>query len=113
MPSKIVELQDAEFFVTAGTPMMPGAVDMCAHDCRRFFPRRATFLCVMLAALWVPNAGAATLDEAAEHYRRYLIEDIGRALTGVRTLRERLGANDLDGAKRAWIEARIGWERSE
>ena len=93
--------------------MMPGAVDVQAHDCRRFFPRRAAILCVMLAAVWAPSAGAAALDEAAEHYRRYLIEDIGRALTGVRALRERLGANDLDGAKRAWIEARIGWERSE
>src|SRR5215470_2886584 len=93
--------------------MMPGAVDVHAHDCRRFFPRRAAILCVMLAAVWAPSAGAATLDEAAEHYRPYLIEDIGRTLTGVRTLRERIGANDLDGAKRAWIEARIGWERSE
>jgi iron uptake system component EfeO len=93
--------------------MMPGAVDVHAHDCRRFFPRRAAFLCAMLAALWAPNAGAAALDEAAEQYRRYLIEDIGRALAGVRTLRERLDANDLPGAKRAWIEARIGWERSE
>src|SRR5262249_3095994 len=38
---------------------------------------------------------------------------IGQALTGVRTLRERMEAKDLDGAKRAWIEARVGWERSE
>jgi len=67
----------------------------------------------MLVATSAPNAGAAPLDEAAERYRPYLIEDIGRALTGVRTLRERIGANDLDGAKRAWIEARVGWERSE
>ena len=60
-----------------------------------------------------PNAGAAGLDEGVERYRRYLIEDIGQALNGTRTLRERIAANDLDGAKRAWIEARVGWERSE
>src|SRR5262249_43478094 len=28
-------------------------------------------------------------------------------------LRERIAANDIDGAKRAWISARVGWERSE
>jgi len=28
-------------------------------------------------------------------------------------MRERMEAHDLAGAKRAWIEARIGWERSE
>jgi iron uptake system EfeUOB component EfeO/EfeM len=42
-----------------------------------------------------------------------LIEDIGAALAGARTLRERLAANDLDGARKAWIAARVGWERSE
>src|SRR5262249_52308008 len=45
--------------------------------------------------------------------RHYLIDDIESALTGTRALRARIGANDLDGAKRAWIQARTGWERSE
>jgi iron uptake system EfeUOB component EfeO/EfeM len=74
---------------------------------------RAALLCTILAATWVPNVSAAPLDDAADHYRRYLIEDIERALTGARVLRERIGAGDLEGAKRAWIDARIGWERSE
>src|SRR5262245_21949636 len=80
---------------------------------RRLLPFRAALLCTILAATWVPSVSAAPLDDAAEHYRRYLIEDIERALIGARVLRERIGAGDLEGAKRAWIEARIGWERSE
>jgi iron uptake system component EfeO len=59
------------------------------------------------------GARAATLEEAAERYRPHLIEDIQASLAGVRVLRERIEANDLDGAKRAWIAARVGWERSE
>jgi iron uptake system component EfeO len=74
---------------------------------------RAAVLGAIAATALVANAGAAPLETAAEGYRRYLIEDIGQALAGARTLRERLAANDLDGAKRAWISARGGWERSE
>jgi iron uptake system component EfeO len=75
--------------------------------------RRAVILGVIVAIALAANASAAPLEASAEGYRRYLIEDIGEALNGARTLRERLVAADLDGAKRAWIEARIGWERSE
>ena len=76
--------------------------------------RRAAVLGVIVAIALASNAGAAPLEASAEGYRRYLIEDIGQALNGARTLRERVVAADLDGAKRkAWIEARIGWERSE
>ena len=56
---------------------------------------------------------AAPLDDAAERYRPYMIEGIGRALAGARDLRERVVAKDLAGAKKAWISARAGWERSE
>ena len=67
-----------------------------------------------IAALAVaPQAGAAPLEARAESYRHYLIDDIGQALAGARTLRERLAEHDLDGARKAWIAARVGWERSE
>jgi iron uptake system component EfeO len=56
---------------------------------------------------------AAPLDDAAEKYRPYMIEGIGQALAGARDLRERVAAKDLAGAKKAWISARAGWERSE
>jgi iron uptake system EfeUOB component EfeO/EfeM len=75
---------------------------------------RSLLLGTIAVLVIVPlRAGAAPLKAAAESYRRYLIDDIGRALAGARALRERLAAHDLDGAREAWIAARVGWERSE
>jgi iron uptake system EfeUOB component EfeO/EfeM len=73
----------------------------------------AALLCVVVALAAPPRAAATPLDEAAETYRRHLIDDIGQSLTGARTLRARIAADDLDGARQAWIDARVGWERSE
>ncbi|MEJ0094926.1 MAG: EfeM/EfeO family lipoprotein [Methylocella sp.] len=56
---------------------------------------------------------AAALDEAVGRYRNYLIEDIDRAFAGARQLRECIVAGDIECAKKAWISARGGWERSE
>jgi iron uptake system EfeUOB component EfeO/EfeM len=56
---------------------------------------------------------AETLEEAAERYRPYMIEQIDQSLAGARALRECLKADDLDGAKRQWMAARVGWERAE
>lgn len=56
---------------------------------------------------------AGQLDAAAERYRPFMIESIGQSLAGARDLRDRVIAQDLDGAKKAWISARTGWERSE
>jgi iron uptake system EfeUOB component EfeO/EfeM len=42
-----------------------------------------------------------------------MVEQIDQSLAGARLLRERIAAGDVDGAKTAWIEARIGWERAE
>src|SRR6266702_3375562 len=71
--------------------------------------------CIALLVLWTGMRAihAAPLDEAAERYRPYMIEGIGDALAGARALRERAAANDLVGARKAWISARAGWERSE
>jgi iron uptake system component EfeO len=71
--------------------------------------------CVLLLMLraGVSATNAAPLDDAAERYRHYMIEGIGQALTGARHLRERVAAKDLTGARKAWISARAGWERSE
>jgi iron uptake system component EfeO len=74
---------------------------------------RSHLLGAIVALAVVPQAGAAPLAAAAESYRRHLIDDIGQALAGARALRERLAAGDLDGARKAWIAARAGWERSE
>jgi iron uptake system component EfeO len=67
----------------------------------------------IVALAVVRQAGAAPLEAAAESYRHHLVEDIGQAVAGARALRERLAAHDLDGARKAWIAARVGWERSE
>jgi iron uptake system component EfeO len=56
---------------------------------------------------------AATLDDGAEQYRFHLIADADGALASTRTLAASAAAGDLAGAKQAWIEARVGWERSE
>jgi iron uptake system component EfeO len=75
---------------------------------------RVAGVLVLLAVLSGMRAVfAAPLDEAAERYRPYMIEGIGHALEGARELRERATADDLAGARRAWISARAGWERSE
>jgi iron uptake system component EfeO len=65
------------------------------------------------ALLEMAPARATTLDDGAEQYRSHLITDIDRTLASARTLVASAAAGDLAGAKQAWIEARIGWERSE
>src|SRR5262245_10686788 len=60
-------------------------------------------LCLLLLVLGLQQADAAKLDDAAERYRPYMIEGIGSALAGARDLRDRAAANDLIGAKKAWI----------
>ncbi|WP_407180564.1 EfeM/EfeO family lipoprotein [Bradyrhizobium sp. STM 3562] len=75
---------------------------------------RAAAHLAALGLLFAANpSSAAALDDAVERYRPYMVEGIGDALTGARALRERAAAKDLAGAKRAWISARAGWERSE
>ena len=56
---------------------------------------------------------AASLDSAAERYRPQLAAAVEQCLTGAQTMRERIVAQDLEGAKKAWIASRVGWERSE
>jgi iron uptake system component EfeO len=68
---------------------------------------------ILYGVLLIPPARADTLAEAAEHYRPLMIEQIEQSLAGSRLLRARIAAGDLDGAKTAWIEARVGWERAE
>ncbi|WFU56905.1 EfeM/EfeO family lipoprotein [Bradyrhizobium pachyrhizi] len=73
----------------------------------------AACLALLAAFAGVRGANAGALEEGAERYRPYLIEGVASALTGARALRERAAAADLPGAKKAWLSARAGWERSE
>jgi iron uptake system component EfeO len=76
---------------------------------------KSVALSLMLLTLVVGarTAQAGALDDAAERYRPYAIDGIGSALSGARDLRERVAAKDLSDAKKAWLSARAGWERSE
>lgn len=74
---------------------------------------RLAVLCVVFGGAAAHQLQAAPFDEATEHYRRVMIADMDRALAGAQVLRDRINANDIPGAKKAWIDARIGWERSE
>jgi iron uptake system component EfeO len=82
-----------------------------AQTCRRACPLLGA--AVLFAGSLISPVRADCLAEAAEHYRPIMVEQIDQSLSGARTLRERIATGDLDGAKTAWIEARIGWERSE
>jgi iron uptake system component EfeO len=75
--------------------------------------RGAVCLALLMLGTGLRATIAAPLDDTAETYRPYMIEGIGQALAGARNLRERVAAGDLTGAKKAWISARAGWERSE
>jgi iron uptake system component EfeO len=97
---------------------------MNVNQCSRFpavrVPRAVSRWAALLsiAALGAALVGtkpgrAATLDDGAEQYRSHLITDVDRTLTSARTLATSAAAGDVAGAKRAWIEARVGWERSE
>jgi iron uptake system component EfeO len=74
---------------------------------------RNLLLSTAVALTLAPQAMATPLEAAAGNYRSYLIDDIGQALASTRTLRECLAAKDFEGARKAWIAARGGWERSE
>jgi hypothetical protein len=102
-----------EFLFDLEPALINVRIRKAVHGHRRSFLWRAFTLCLFCAATLVTGARASSLDRAAEQYRRYLIDDIGHSLAGTRTMRERMEAHDLVGARQAWIEARIGWERSE
>src|SRR5271155_648445 len=68
---------------------------------------------IVLVVAYLSPARAEALADAAERYRPLMAEQIDQSLAGARLLRERLAAGDLEGAKTAWIDARIGWERAE
>ncbi|WP_423967635.1 EfeM/EfeO family lipoprotein [Bradyrhizobium sp.] len=56
---------------------------------------------------------AVPLDTGIERYRSLLVADIDRSVASVQKLRANVTSGDLAAAKQAWIEARVGWERSE
>jgi iron uptake system EfeUOB component EfeO/EfeM len=76
-------------------------------------PMRLTALCFALWVVAVAAAHGEPFDAAVEEYRLAMIENIGQALSGARDLRDALNRRDFINARKAWIGARVGWERSE
>lgn len=72
-------------------------------------------LSLTVALLAAPAAIAAPLAVADKMiaYRTIVTGQIHDARAGAKALVKALEANDMAGAKAAWIEARQGWERSE
>jgi iron uptake system component EfeO len=72
--------------------------------------RRATLLALILGFA-APVAQAAEPDPAA--FRPYAAALLDRLVIGTEQLASEVDAGNLDGAKQAWIAARVGWERGE
>lgn len=67
----------------------------------------------LTAASHAAPVRGGNLAATAEQYRPIMVKDIDQSLAGARLLRARLAAGDLAGAEKAWIDSRVGWERSE
>jgi iron uptake system component EfeO len=73
-------------------------------------------LTMSVAVFASPNVSQVPGDNltvTAEQYRPIMVNDIDQSLAGARLLRARLAAGDVPGAEKAWIDSRVGWERSE
>jgi iron uptake system component EfeO len=82
------------------------------------FPAGRPLIAILAAAAGISSvpaaqSHAATLDAGIESYRSTLIADVDHTLASGQKLRAGAAAGDVAAAKRAWIEARVGWERSE
>lgn len=68
-----------------------------------------------LAVVALPLATAASAASAIDttNYQRIVATDIHQSSADIAELVRRLEANDVIGAKQAWIDARRGWTRSE
>jgi iron uptake system component EfeO len=56
---------------------------------------------------------AATFDPAIADYRSRLVDDVDKSIASVKKLRDAVSGGDIAAAKQDWIDARVGWERSE
>jgi iron uptake system EfeUOB component EfeO/EfeM len=74
---------------------------------------RATMVVFHPAAAAASGEPATSFDAGIAQYRSRLVEDIDRSVADVQKLRASVANGDLAAAKQAWIEARVGWERSE
>jgi iron uptake system component EfeO len=102
--------------VSPAAPARPATGKNIPEELNALIDRRG-IRCLVLALLLTGACNAATearsLETAAASFRPYVLEAISRSLAAVQAMRERIDAQDLAGAQRAWLAAREGWEGSE
>jgi iron uptake system component EfeO len=91
----------------------PGIADRQRSRPRRLTSRALVLIATVFDISLATASLAAPLDEGVEQYRSHLIADVDRTLARAQTLRARAAAGDVAAAKQAWLDARVGWERSE
>ena len=91
---------------------------MCNFHALNGIAQRLSLAALIALPIWLGggNGGVAQADPVVspiEQYRAYLIEEISQTLISAKRLRERAAAHDVEGAKKAWIASRVGWEKAE
>ena len=59
------------------------------------------------------GASAAPLDPGVGQFKPFVIKGAAESLASAKAMRDRIAANDLPGAQKAWLGARAGWEQAE
>jgi iron uptake system component EfeO len=77
----------------------------------KFFIRMAVGAGLTFAALNAAHAGP--LEDGAAAFKPHAVDEIAIAVKGAEDLKAKIAANDLAGAKAAWIASRVGWEGAE
>jgi iron uptake system component EfeO len=72
---------------------------------------RASMWCAAAVVL-LGSAGPTEADDpCGAAVRPYVATLLDRVVLGAEALAKRIEAKDLEGARRAWVEARVGWQR--
>lgn len=79
------------------------------------FRQRVTQLgCALaLAAFTAGAAQAASMEAGIKSFKPFIVEHIGKAITGAKELQTAVKAGDVKAAQAAWIKSRKGWEAME
>lgn len=87
--------------------------DQSRPACPRLLPLLTPLFAAAALGVSLAAGRAAALDGGIDQYRSHLVADVDRALASAQTLRASAAAGDVAAARRAWVDARVGWERSE
>ena len=77
--------------------------------------RMGALACALLTFAFVAadRAQAASMAEGAKQFKPFVVEHIGKAITGAKKLQAAVKVGDVKAAQAAWIESRKGWEAME